>query len=84
MTEFKPYADDALSLQVAGITLENQTDRIALYGQIDLTRDQQGLAHAQQLKTWLDAIVTTLAAQTLPERIQNAPIETVDNPFAAE
>ncbi|MEY2863244.1 MAG: hypothetical protein RLY58_951 [Pseudomonadota bacterium] len=84
MTEFKPYADDALSLQVAGLTLENQQDRIALYGQIDLTRDQQGLAHAQQLKAWLDAIVTTLCAETLPERIQNERIEAVDNPFTAD
>lgn len=84
MSAFKPYADDTQSLQVAGLTLENQQDRIALYGQIDLTRDQQGLAHAQQLKAWLDAIVASLSAETLPERIQNERIETIDNPFTAE
>lgn len=84
MSAFKPYADDTQSLQVAGLTLENQQDRIALYGQIDLTRDQHGLAHAQQLKAWLDAIVASLSAETLPERIQNERIETIDNPFTAE
>jgi len=78
---FVPYADDAASVQIGGMTLENQLDRIALYGNIDFTRDQQGLAQAQQLKALLDAIVQQLSSEVLPEQIESPSVETVDNPF---
>ncbi len=81
MAAFVPYADDAISVQVGGMTLENNLDQIALYGNIDLTRDQQGLAHAQQLKALLDAIVQQLSSEDLPEQIASPNVETVDNPF---
>jgi hypothetical protein len=35
------------------LTIENGTDRISIYGSIDLTRDKRGLAHAQALKVFL-------------------------------
>ena len=44
-----PFADDAASVSVGKLTFENGTDRVALYGSLDITRDQQGLAHA---RTW--------------------------------
>lgn len=81
LTAFMPYADDSTSVHVGGLTVENQQDRIALYGNIELTHDQQGFAYAQQLKVLLDAIVQQLASESLPKQIASPSIETVDNPF---
>ena len=50
MTKLIPFADDAASVSIAKLTIENTTDRIALYGSLDLTRDRQGLVHARALK----------------------------------
>ncbi|NPD66267.1 hypothetical protein HN018_23735 (plasmid) [Lichenicola cladoniae] len=84
MTQLTPYADDAVSISVGKLTIENGSDRIALYGSLDLSRDQQGLAHAKALKAVLDRVVQTLEAQKdLPQAIP--PPETpkvVANPFA--
>lgn len=44
MTKLTPFADDAASIPIGELTVENGTDRIALYGSLDLTRDKQGLA----------------------------------------
>ena len=81
---FKPYADDAASLSIGELTLENGKEQIALYGQLDLTRDKAGLRHARELKAALDAIVRELeAAHDLPEQV--TPPEkpkTVKNPFS--
>ena len=63
--------------------MENRTDRVTLYGSLDLTRDKQGLAHARKLKALLDEVVQALeAAEELPDRVAapEAP-ETVKNPF---
>jgi len=45
------------------LTIENGTDRIALHGSLDLTRDKRGLAHAQELKAFLDQAVALLNNQ---------------------
>lgn len=84
MAEFKPFADDAASLGIGGeMTIENGTERVAIYGSLDLTRDKGGLALARQLKAVLDAAVRALEADKhLPDHV--APPEappTVRNPF---
>lgn len=83
MTKLKPFADDAASTSVGGLTIENGTDRIALYGSLDLTRDKQGLAHARILATLLDQAIQLLEADTsLPDAVP-PPVAagTVKNPF---
>ena len=83
MTRLTPFTDDAASTSIGKLTIENGTDRIALYGSIDLTRDKQGLAHAQALKALLDQVVQVLEADhALPDAVtpQAAP-KTVANPF---
>lgn len=84
MTRFTPYADDAASLAIGGLTLENGRDRIALYGNLDLTRDKAGLAHARQLKALLDEAVKALEqAPDLPEKLAGPDKPaSVRNPFA--
>lgn len=78
---FKPFADEAASIDVAGITFENHIDRISLYGQTVITRDQQGLAQAMAMQAQLNAIISSLKAMDLPVQIENKPVVMVDNPF---
>ena len=46
----KPYADDAASMTIGDLTLENGRDCVAVGGSLDLTRDKAGLAHARALR----------------------------------
>lgn len=84
MAQFSPYADDAASISIGKLTFENGTDRITLYGSLDLGKDQQGLAHAKALKAILDQVVQALEAQPdLPHMVPAAePPKTVHNPLA--
>ena len=83
MTKLIPFADDAASLSVGKLTIENGTDCIALYGTLDLTRDKQGLEHARALKALLDQAVQMLEAdKALPDAVPApATAKTVANPF---
>ncbi len=79
---FTPYADESASLAVAGLTLENHVDRIALYGQMMISKDQQGLKDALDLQAELNKIITILQAAELPKHIATAPVVMVKNPFS--
>lgn len=80
--DFHPYADESAVLDLGGLTLENHVDRVALYGQMSITKDQQGLARALSLQSELAQIIAVLQATALPERIETAPVVMVKNPFA--
>ncbi|MCJ2056452.1 hypothetical protein MKL09_07790 [Methylobacterium sp. J-048] len=82
---FEPFADDAAVRNIGALSFENGTDRIALHGSLDLTRDKAGLAQARQLQSTFDAIVKVLEAGDLPETVAEAPDsapKSVANPFA--
>lgn len=83
MTKLIPFADDAGSVSIGKLTVENGTDRIAFYGSLDITRDQQGLAQARSLKAILDQAVQVLEAdKDLPHTVPAAvTAKTVSNPF---
>ena len=84
MTKLIPFREDATSLAIGSLTVENGTDRVAIYGSVDLTRDKQGLAHALALKAVLDQAVQLLQAEKdLPDAVPppSAP-KKVPNPFA--
>jgi hypothetical protein len=76
-----PFQNESEALQIGGLTVENRTDRVSIYGSIDLTLDKEGLANARQLKEILDLTLAELEKAELPEKISLAPIDTVDNPF---
>jgi len=79
------FANEAESMAVGGLTIENRTDRVSLYGSIDITRDAAGLIVAETLKSVLDDIVAVLtkerASNTLPERVPGGSSDEVPNPF---
>ena len=49
MIKLTPFADDAASVSIGSLTVKNGTDRVAIYGSLDITRDKPGLAHALTL-----------------------------------
>lgn len=83
MTQLKPFAEDATSISIGELTIENGTDRIALYGSLDLARDKQGLTHARPLAALLEQAIQTLEADTsLPDAVPPmVAAGTVKNPF---
>ena len=82
MTTLIPFADDAASVSIGKLTIENGTDRLALYGSLDITRDRRGLAQARALQAVLDQAVRRLEAEKdLPAVLAPAPVKTVENPF---
>jgi hypothetical protein len=82
--KFTPFSDDSASLRIGGFTVENGTDKVALYGSLDVTRDKNGLKQAKALKAAVDAIVKALEQdKALPK--ESGPAEApqqVKNPFA--
>ncbi len=83
MTKLIPFADDAALVSIAELTIENGTERIALYGSLDITRDKVGLARARALKAVVDQAVQHLEAEKdLPASVPPAsPGKPVANPF---
>ena len=79
-----PFADNAASVSIGKLTIENGTDRVALYGSLDITRDQQGLVHARTLLAILQAAVQQMEGdKELPVAVPaTAKPKTVANPFA--
>jgi hypothetical protein len=84
MKKFQPFSDDSASLSIGEFTVENGTDKVSLYGSLDLTRDKNGLKQAKALKVAVDSIVKALEQdKELPD--ESGPIESppqVKNPFA--
>jgi hypothetical protein len=77
-----PFVNEADSLGIGGLTIENRIDRISLYGSIDITRDREGLVYAERLKLIFDDIVAAMQADHLPDKISIKPAEEIANPFA--
>ena len=82
--KFQPFSDDSASLSVGEFTIENGTDKVALYGSLEVTRDKSGLKQAKILKAAVDAIVKTLEQdKALPDESDPAEApQQVKNPFA--
>lgn len=78
---FEAFGDESSSIEIAGLTIENHLDQVALYGQCSITKDQQGLIDALALQTQLNKIVQRLQNTPLPAEIENKPVVMVDNPF---
>lgn len=79
----KPFADDSAATSIGDLRLENGRDRVAVYGSLDLTRDQAGLALAREVRQMLDSIIQVLELdKALPASIPPAKRPgSVPNPF---
>ena len=82
MRRFKPYASESDVMRIGALEIENRTDRVAITGDVVLTRDQAGLALARELQALLDQVVKALEAEKkLPEKVELKPVREVKNPF---
>ena len=84
MKKIQPFANDSEAMSIGELTLENGTDKVAVYGSLDITRDKAGLKQALALKAIVDSIVKSLSQdKSLPDQV--APPEApqqAKNPFA--
>ena len=82
MRHFKPYANESDVIRIGALEIENRTDRVALTGDVVLTRDLAGLALATELHTLLGQIVKALQdEEKLAETVEVKPAQIVKNPF---
>lgn len=81
MSTIKPFQNEADSIMIDDLTVENRLDRVALYGSLQITKDQAGLRLAKELKALVDATVAVLQNEDLPDHVPSAPTEKVENPF---
>ncbi len=78
---FKPFVDGNESSAIYDLTLENQVDCVSLYGNLQITKDQEGLKTAKALQDFINAVVVALEQENLPEKIQRQPEQEIENPF---
>ena len=77
-----PYQNESEAASLDGLTIENRTTHISIYGNIRLTRDKAGLTDARRLRDLLDDIVDALESDAaLPEKIASKKTVAVKNPF---
>jgi hypothetical protein len=82
MSKLDPFENESQSVEIGGLTIENRTDRVSIYGDTDLTRDKKGLEAARRIATLLNSIVKKLESEDLPESVPSPKEpETVKNPF---
>jgi hypothetical protein len=82
--KFQAFADDSSSGGVGGLTVENGTQEIKVYGDLLIGRDKAGLALALKLKQIVDSAADYLTnAENLPDRVaKQGKLTPSDNPFA--
>ena len=79
---FKPFENGTESHSIHDLTLENQTDCVSIYGNLQLTKDQAGLQAAKALQAFVNAVVSALENEAhLPEKIDRQNEQEIENPF---
>ena len=83
-----PFANDHQSMQIGQLIIENQQDKIIIYGDLDLTLDTIGREQARQLHELTSKIIQVFDKKV--DRVDDDMIkevkivenkENVDNPF---
>ena len=84
----EPFANNHQSMQIGELVIENQTDKIIIYGDIDLYLNKQGFAQAKQLNELTSKILQHFETTNLytkadePSKIKDDQSdENIDNPF---
>lgn len=84
----EPFANDYQSMQIGELVIENQAEKIIIYGDIDLSLDLKGHKQAQQLHELTTRILQAFensAGYTnsrLESKVKNdRSDENIDNPF---
>ena len=79
---FLAFADDCSSYTLDNLTFENNADRLSVYGDMQIQRDQQGLQQLLALQSLINqAVIALQADDTLPDPLTAANHNEIDNPF---
>lgn len=79
---FKAFENGTESHSIHDLTIENDVDRVNIYGNLQVTKDQAGLKAAQALQAVINQLVQQLESEAnLPEKIQNKDEDEIENPF---
>lgn len=79
---FKPFENGVESHSIHDLTLENDVDRVSLYGNLQISKDQSGLEAARALQAYVNAIVNELEQiKNLPKKIETQSENEIENPF---
>lgn len=85
--EFEPFGNGGQAVLINDFNIENGEDLISVFGELEITKDKDGLKKAEQLSALFQKIASTLQkTQDLPNRIKRAddlekePIKVI-NPF---
>lgn len=87
MTKAQPvidaFADEERSVEREGVTVENRTDEVVIYGDTSIPRTTAGLRRALFLRAVLDDAIAALERDpALPDELPPAAApEIQDNPF---
>ncbi|OOR82969.1 hypothetical protein [Moraxella canis] len=79
-----PFKNDDQVLTIGDLTIENHFDAVQIFGELCITKCQDGLAQAVALQDFANRLVAALENEPL-DQIQahdTLPPEQVDNPFA--
>ncbi|WP_201617771.1 hypothetical protein [Psychrobacter urativorans] len=84
----EPFANNHQSMQIGELVIENQTEKIIIYGDIDLYLNASGREQAQQLHELTGKILQAFAdnpgySKDISESKDNndQSDESIDNPF---
>lgn len=79
----KPFEDDATSISLGDLSIENGLDTIVVHGSLEIGRTKEGLDLAKRLQGRIADIVSALEAMDLssPRTAQASPSRTVHSPF---
>lgn len=80
----KPFENEFESATIDQLTIENQLDKIQLFGSIEITKDKAGLVLAEQLSHLFEDIIVYLKNRDLPDNINICAEKKeclIDNPF---
>lgn len=79
---FKAFENGTESHAIHDLTIENDVDRVSIYGNLQITKDQAGLKVALALQAVMNQLVQQLQSESdLPEHIQNKESDEIGNPF---
>lgn len=79
---FKPFEIGTESHAIHDLTLENDVDRVSIYGNLQIGKDKAGLEAARVLQAYLNEIVSHLEKESnLPEKIETQLESEIENPF---
>lgn len=79
---FKPFENGVESHSIHDLTVENDVDRVSIYGNLQIGKDQSGLETARALQAYVNAIVIELEqTKNLPQKIETQSENEIENPF---